>query len=361
MTGADALTRGVEAACRAASGAIGVQRAVAGVLREAVPFDKWCVLTIDPAVALPTGGYHDEGVPPERTHRLSEIEAGGEDVLAIHDLVRRDVRTGILSAATGGRLDSSSRYRDVFAPSGIEHELRLLFTTGGGAWGALIAMRGEGEPDFTPVESRLVERATANVATAIRRELLLAELADDPLAGDGPGLLLLDGSLSRVDVSAAAQRWLAEIDDGVDAARALPYALLTLAGRARDGTQPVTTRLRTASGRWLTLYAERLGEGISVIMVPTRPLELAELIADAYGLTAREREVVRLLAMGHSRAQIARLLVVSAHTVDDHVKRAFAKTGVRSRAELAAKLFFDQNLPRMRAGIPVGGSGWFLR
>ncbi len=120
-------------------------------------------------------------------------------------------------------------------------------------------------------------------------------------------------------------------------------------------------RLRTASGRWLTLHAEQLGERISVIMVPTRPLELAALIADAYGLTTREREVVRLLAMGHSRAEIARLLVVSTHTVDDHVKRAFAKTGVRSRAELAAKLFFDQNLPRMQAGVPVGGSGWFLR
>jgi DNA-binding CsgD family transcriptional regulator len=91
------------------------------------------------------------------------------------------------------------------------------------------------------------------------------------------------------------------------------------------------------------------------------PLHQKDHVGDAYGLTSREREVVRLLALGHSRGEIAKALVLSAHTVDDHVKRAFAKVQVRSRAELTAKLFLDQNLTRMNADVPVGGTGWFLR
>ncbi len=71
--------------------------------------------------------------------------------------------------------------------------------------------------------------------------------------------------------------------------------------------------------------------------------------------------MARLLAVGHSRAEIARLLGLSAHTVDDHVKRAFAKVQVRSRAELTAKIFFDHNLPRVLAQVPLGGTGWFMR
>ena len=70
---------------------------------------------------------------------------------------------------------------------------------------------------------------------------------------------------------------------------------------------------------------------------------------------------MQLLSTGHSRADIARLLVVSSHTVDDHIKRVYSKLGVRSRPELTAKIFFDQHIPRIHHDVPVGGTGWFLR
>jgi DNA-binding CsgD family transcriptional regulator len=54
------------------------------------------------------------------------------------------------------------------------------------------------------------------------------------------------------------------------------------------------------------------------------------------GLTAREREVLRLLAMGKTNAAIARDLVLSAKTVDRHVSNIFAKLGVSSRAAATA-------------------------
>jgi hypothetical protein len=58
---------------------------------------------------------------------------------------------------------------------------------------------------------------------------------------------------------------------------------------------------------------------------------------------------------------MARDLGLSPHTVDDHIKRVYAKLDVRSRAELSTKLFFDQHAPRIVGAVPVGGTGWFLR
>jgi DNA-binding CsgD family transcriptional regulator len=52
-------------------------------------------------------------------------------------------------------------------------------------------------------------------------------------------------------------------------------------------------------------------------------------------LSPAERKVAALVADGLSNQAIAEALIVSRHTVDTHVKRCFAKLGLRSRVELA--------------------------
>ena len=59
----------------------------------------------------------------------------------------------------------------------------------------------------------------------------------------------------------------------------------------------------------------------------------------AHGLTARELEVLRLLASGKKNREIAKGLVLSEHTVARHVQNIFTKLGVSSRTAASAFAF----------------------
>ncbi|MFD4420030.1 AAA family ATPase [Agromyces sp. NPDC058484] len=57
--------------------------------------------------------------------------------------------------------------------------------------------------------------------------------------------------------------------------------------------------------------------------------------AALHGLTARERDVLELVAVGRTYGEIARELVISEKTVSTHVSHLLAKTGTANRVELA--------------------------
>jgi DNA-binding CsgD family transcriptional regulator len=58
--------------------------------------------------------------------------------------------------------------------------------------------------------------------------------------------------------------------------------------------------------------------------------------AELDALTARELEVLRLISDGRSNQEIADALVISIHTVTNHVKSILSKTGASNRTEAAA-------------------------
>lgn len=58
------------------------------------------------------------------------------------------------------------------------------------------------------------------------------------------------------------------------------------------------------------------------------------VIPDWRALPGSERRVVEMVVKGMTNRQIAEALFLSKHTIDTHVKSAFAKLGVRSRVEL---------------------------
>ena len=154
----------------------------------------------------------------------------------------------------------------------------------------------------------------------------------------------------RPVVLAAAEGLLAGDGDAVDAAIAtagpmpLDIALMQIvASNIIDG--PARVRwLREAldiyEAAGATLQADRVRNALREAggAVPRRrkakeqvPDELAQA-----GVTARETDVLRLLAEGLSNADIAQRLYVSVRTVEFHVSSLLSKLGVRNRGQLTA-------------------------
>ncbi|HEY8339995.1 MAG TPA: helix-turn-helix transcriptional regulator, partial [Egibacteraceae bacterium] len=82
-------------------------------------------------------------------------------------------------------------------------------------------------------------------------------------------------------------------------------------------------------------FARRRLRDLGVARIPRGPV--ASTRRNVAGLTARQVDVLRLLAEGLTNAAIAGRLVVSPRTVDHHVAAILAKLGVRSRGEAAAR------------------------
>jgi DNA-binding NarL/FixJ family response regulator len=76
-----------------------------------------------------------------------------------------------------------------------------------------------------------------------------------------------------------------------------------------------------------------------------RPETAALPLTDLDGLTAREREVLNLVAAGLNNTEIARELDLSPLTVKTHVARMRTKLGARDRAQLVVLAYQDQVLP----------------
>ena len=310
----------------------------AGALRRAVPFDGVCVVTFDPASAVPTGEVSENGLPADVMPRMAEIEISEPDFNKFEALARSRRPVASLSEATGGRLDRSRRHRELRGPSGFGDELRVAL----GPWGGLTLLRETGRPDFTAAEVDAVTAAAPLLADGLRRAVVHGALHVD--ADGGPaGLILLAADDSLLRANPAADRWLGELrTDGE-----LPAVVSAVAARARGGDALARARVRTEVGTWLLVQAAALDDQIAVILEPAGPAELAPLIAEAYELTEREREVAQLVAAGLATSAIAAELYVSTWTVQDHLKAIFTKVGVASRGELVARLFFEPGAPRL--------------
>ncbi len=360
MSTGPALSRTRERLVRAADSASSVNElfaSMARVLREVTPLDGWCGHTLDPATSMPTGGDAREGYAPELLSRLLEIEYGVGDVNPFNDLLQRPEPVGVLRDATNGDPARSARYREVITPSGFEHELRAVFRHQGRPWGAFVAIRADDAPPFTTVETELLASVSTAMATAVKRLLLQAHV-DSGGVPDSAGLLLLDAELHISTCTPEAGRWLSRLAEREICE--LPLSVVALARSAVGQGTTVRSRVRTSEGAWITMTAWSLDGGrVAISLEPAAPHDLTAIALEAYSLSPREREVVQLVLLGLSTAEIGRRLFLSPYTVQDHLKAVFEKTGVRSRRELAADLFFRHYLPRIERGTPLNAEGWF--
>lgn len=155
-----------------------------------------------------------------------------------------------------------------------------------------------------------------------------------------PQVVLMDLRMPRVDGVEATRRILAAHPG---------TAVVVLTTYADDDS--ILAALRAGALGYLTkdagreqiaraLHAAAEGQAILDPVVRARLVAAAGPVPDAVpsrplpdGLTAREAEVLALIATGRTNAQIAAALVVSQSTVKTHINNVFAKTGVTDRAQ----------------------------
>jgi DNA-binding CsgD family transcriptional regulator len=77
---------------------------------------------------------------------------------------------------------------------------------------------------------------------------------------------------------------------------------------------------------------------VAVVLQPATADQLLPAIAAWHDLTPRQVDVLNLLLRGYLIKQIAWRLGLSPHTVDDHLKILYRKTGTNSHQELVAAL-----------------------
>jgi DNA-binding CsgD family transcriptional regulator len=348
-------------------------------LRNVIDNDASCWHTLDPHTRLMTSDSPDELIErgvfaPEEAPAAGELVVRSEylveDVNTFAGLAAQRVPVGILDHVTRGDPQRSARYRDLLLPADIPHELRAAFVIRGRVWGAVhIARRAASGP----FEQRDVD-ALAAAAGAIARGIRASLRFDAARRGTGveaPGLVVL-GPQDEVElITPPARELLASLrpERAAYADDAIATPVLALAsfvrGAPESGQGGLNAITVPGSDGWITLHASLPGppgDGrIAVVLERAGGARSATVRLEAFGATAREREVATLLARGLSRAELAEALVLSPHTVDDHVKSLYEKLGVASRQELVARVFLDEYLPEVTLNTPLTSRGRFDR
>ena len=176
------------------------------------------------------------------------------------------------------------------------------------------------------------------------------------VAEQRPDVLLVDLRMPRCDGVEATRRVRAEHPD-TEVVVLTTYADDDSVLEAlQAGARGFLTKDADAEAIARALHAAAAGQSTMDGDVQRRLVEAAtrgrskpsqdQLTGLVEGLTAREIEVLRLIAAGLSNSEIARRLVVSEATVKTHVNHVFAKANLRDRAQAVAYAY--------RAGLVDG-------
>jgi DNA-binding CsgD family transcriptional regulator len=313
-------------------------------LQRVIGFDRWCSPLADPETLLPHSGLAElnfgPGVP-----RMLELEYSGDNFAAKHVVAGRPHSAGSLKAEAGGDLASSARWDEVMRPAGVGDVMSIACRDALGCWGWIEAYRDSADRPFEQQDLDLLEQVGPSLGSALRRGTMYASEGGF-VEPSPPGVIVLDKDLRAVSWTVGARAWSDALPSATLYARfgMLPSVVYPAAARARAGSPAVSAHalVRAVDGRWVMIEAaalegERDGE-IAINLRAATSRETFDLLCRAYALSHRERGLVELLVAGFDTRTIAERLIISPHTVQDHLKSVFEKTGIHSRRELLAKL-----------------------
>lgn len=341
---AAAGTRAIERTCAMDADPRTLRLHLLDELRRAVSFDAYAWVLTDPETAVGCAPLADVPFLAElpRAIRLRYLTA-----------VNRwtgltDSPVGVLTDATEGDLSRSLQWRELLCRYHVSDGASVVFADRYGCW-AFLELWRTGGATFAGTDADLLRAVVPSVTTALRRAVARTFVAGGhPGPGPpGPLVLLLSPDLEVVrqtgDTGDALRRLVPRDDAGPPVpAGAYNVAAQLLAVEAGVDNRPARARVHLGGGRWLTLRAARLGArgsadgDIAVTIEPCTPDDRAALFARAFGLSVRETELMALVLDGRDTREVAARMFLSAHTVQDHLKSIFGKTGTASRRELVA-------------------------
>jgi DNA-binding CsgD family transcriptional regulator len=257
-----------------------------------------------------------------------------------------DGRAARLHQATGGDLASSLVWREALRDHDVVDVASVVFRDRFGCWAFLDLWRVSRSGTFTDAEQGFLAAITEPVTAALRRAqaaTFVPRAAREPRSG--PVVLLLSADLAVLGQTAQSHDYLRLLVPPADGQAPVPASAYNVAAQLCALESDVDTnhpyaRVALPGGEWLSLRAARISGGdasIAVTIEDASPAERLGLFARALGLSRRESDLLARLPTGADTRTLARGLAVSEHTVQDHLKSIFTKTGTRSRQAVVAR------------------------
>ena len=178
------------------------------------------------------------------------------------------------------------------------------------------------EPDLEVVGEAATGREAVERSSELRPDVVLMDIQMPGINGIEATRRVLDHN-PRVGVVVLT---MFEDDDSVASAMRAGARGYVLKGAPPSEILKVLRAVAGGEAHFGPEIASRLVDFLAPAKAPSPTEAMPEL-------TAREREILGLIARGHSNAAIASRLFVSPHTVRNHVTHIFAKLQVADRAQ----------------------------
>ena len=258
-------------------------------------------------------------------------------------LIERRPPVALLSDINEGDPEGAP-WREMLRAAGIDDVVSTVFADRFGCWGFLDLWRAGSVP-FGELDRDLLGHIASAVTTALRagQARTFASPREREDRAVGPMVLLLDNELHVVEQTPSTDTWLRVLVPVAADRPAIPAAAYNvgaqlLAIEQRIDDHPPYTRVHLAGGRWVTLRAARISDSrIAVTIEDSVPADRLDMFARSHGFTPRETELLVHLAAGDDTHEIARRMLVSENTVQDHLKAVFAKASARNRPSLLSR------------------------
>lgn len=306
---------------------------------------SFCFGASDPATALPVHSV-TVGLAPEAISAFLRLLLASPS-LDFGPWACRPRRVARLEELVDD-VDQDPYMSEILRPSGLRYDVQAACVGGGRSWGHLCLRRRQEDGPFEGHELRLLAALVPHLTAGLRAAAARAALAAAPGVMTGVVVLGADGA---VELASGVARRLFTLPTTGTRHSFLTAVNIVVARLERaltdEGTAeiPVLTVTDERSGEVYRLRAERV-EGADgrprglVLIEPAASVGQAgtiEALIDL-SLTRREAEVALAVLRGRSTIEVAAELVVSPHTVHDHLRKVFDKLGVNSRQQLALRL-----------------------